>query len=42
MAYPSVADAFSDKAVRRALDLARLELLVDEIDSEDNWPPVGR
>jgi putative ATP-binding cassette transporter len=38
VAYPSVADAFSDKAVRRALDLARLESLVGEIDSEDNWP----
>src|SRR5262249_16760988 len=38
VAYPSVAGAYSDKAVRRALDLARLELFVDEIDNEENWP----
>jgi len=38
VAYPSVAGAYSDKAVRRALELARLASLADEIDSEDNWP----
>ena len=38
VAYPSVATAYTDKAVRRALELARLEPLTCEIDSEDNWP----
>ena len=38
VAYPSVAGAYSDKAVRRALELACLASLADEIDSEDNWP----
>ena len=38
VAYPSVAGAYSDKAVRRALELARLPSLAGEIDSEDNWP----
>jgi putative ATP-binding cassette transporter len=38
VAYPSVADAYSDKAVRDALKLAGLALLAGEIDSEDNWP----
>jgi vitamin B12/bleomycin/antimicrobial peptide transport system ATP-binding/permease protein len=38
VAYPSVADAYSDKAVRDALELARLASLACEIDSEDNWP----
>jgi putative ATP-binding cassette transporter len=38
IAYPSVASAYSDKAVREALDLARLASLTCEIDSEDNWP----
>ena len=38
VAYPSVADAYSDKAVREALELAGLASLACEIDSEDNWP----
>jgi vitamin B12/bleomycin/antimicrobial peptide transport system ATP-binding/permease protein len=38
VAYPSVATAYTDKAVRRALELARLEPLTGEIDIEDNWP----
>jgi len=38
VAYPSVAGAYSDKAVREALELARLAPLACEIDSEDNWP----
>src|SRR5215468_92744 len=38
VAYPSVAGAYSDRAVRRALELARLASLAGEIDSEDNWP----
>jgi putative ATP-binding cassette transporter len=38
VAYPSVADAYSDKAVREALKLARLASLACEIESEDNWP----
>jgi putative ATP-binding cassette transporter len=38
VAYPSVAGAYSDKAVREALELARLASLACEIDSEDNWP----
>jgi putative ATP-binding cassette transporter len=38
VAYPSVAGAYSDKAVREALELARLASLVCEIDSEENWP----
>jgi vitamin B12/bleomycin/antimicrobial peptide transport system ATP-binding/permease protein len=38
VAYPSVAGAYSDKAVREALELARLASLASEIDSEDNWP----
>ena len=38
VAYPSVAGAYSDKAVREALELARLAPLSCEIDSEDNWP----
>ena len=38
MAYPSVAGAYSDKAVREALELARLPSLACGIDSEDNWP----
>jgi vitamin B12/bleomycin/antimicrobial peptide transport system ATP-binding/permease protein len=38
VAYPSVAGAYSDKAVREALELARLAPLSWEIDSEHNWP----
>jgi putative ATP-binding cassette transporter len=38
VAYPSVAGAYPDKAVRDALELARLASLAGEIDSEDNWP----
>jgi vitamin B12/bleomycin/antimicrobial peptide transport system ATP-binding/permease protein len=38
VAYPSVAGAYSDKAVRRALKLARLASLAGEINSEGNWP----
>jgi vitamin B12/bleomycin/antimicrobial peptide transport system ATP-binding/permease protein len=38
VAYPSIPGAYDDQAVCRALELARLELLVDEIDGEDNWP----
>lgn len=38
VAYPSVATAYTDNAVRRALELARLEPLTCEIDSVDNWP----
>jgi putative ATP-binding cassette transporter len=38
IAYPSVASAYSDKAVREALGLARLAALACEVDSEDNWP----
>jgi vitamin B12/bleomycin/antimicrobial peptide transport system ATP-binding/permease protein len=37
VAYPSVEGAYSDQAVRQALELARLAPLVSEIDSEDNW-----
>ena len=37
VAYPSVEGAYSDQAVRQALELARLSPLVSEIDSEDNW-----
>jgi len=36
--YPSVAEAHSDEAVRRALELALLASLAGEIDGEDNWP----
>ena len=36
--YPSLAEAYADEAVRRALELARLGPLAGEIDSEDNWP----
>jgi putative ATP-binding cassette transporter len=36
--YPSVAGAYSDNAVRQALELARLASLACEIDREDNWP----
>jgi vitamin B12/bleomycin/antimicrobial peptide transport system ATP-binding/permease protein len=36
--YPSVAEAYSDGAVCRALELARLASLSGEIDSEDIWP----
>jgi putative ATP-binding cassette transporter len=38
VAYPSVVSAYSDKAVREALELARLAPLACEIDSEYNWP----
>jgi putative ATP-binding cassette transporter len=38
VAYPSVAGAYGNKAVREALELARLAPLACEIDSEDNWP----
>ncbi len=38
VAYPSVPGAYSDKAVREALELARLAPLAYEIDSADNWP----
>ena len=38
VAYPSVAGAYGDKAVREALELAHLAPLACEIDSEDNWP----
>jgi putative ATP-binding cassette transporter len=38
VAYPSVVGAYTDKAVREALELARLAPLACEIDSEDNWP----
>jgi putative ATP-binding cassette transporter len=38
VAYPAIAGAYSDKAVREALELARLTPLFCEIDSEDNWP----
>jgi putative ATP-binding cassette transporter len=38
VAYPSVVGAYSDEAVREALELARLASLAYEIDSEDNWP----
>ena len=38
VAYPSVVGAYSDKAVREALELARLAPLACEIDSEYNWP----
>jgi putative ATP-binding cassette transporter len=38
VAYPSIPAAYDDQAVCRALELAHLELLVGEIDSEDNWP----
>jgi putative ATP-binding cassette transporter len=38
VAYPSVAGAYSDKAVREALELARLAPLSCEIDSEHDWP----
>jgi putative ATP-binding cassette transporter len=37
VAYPSIEGAYSDRAVRQALELARLAPLVLEIDSEDNW-----
>ena len=38
VAYPSVAGAYSDKAVREVLELARLAPLSCEIDSEHDWP----
>ena len=37
VAYPSTPGAHDDRAVREALELARLALLVCETDSEDNW-----
>jgi vitamin B12/bleomycin/antimicrobial peptide transport system ATP-binding/permease protein len=37
VAYPSIESAYSDQAMRKALELARLGPLVSEIDSEDNW-----
>jgi putative ATP-binding cassette transporter len=37
VAYPSTPGAYDNQAVRQALELARLELLVCEIDREDNW-----
>jgi vitamin B12/bleomycin/antimicrobial peptide transport system ATP-binding/permease protein len=37
VAYPSVEGAYSDEAIRQALELARLAPLALEIDSEDNW-----
>jgi putative ATP-binding cassette transporter len=36
--YPSIAEAYGDKAVRAALELVRLASLACEIDSEENWP----
>jgi putative ATP-binding cassette transporter len=36
--YPSVAGAYSNSAMREALELARLGSLAREIDREDNWP----
>jgi putative ATP-binding cassette transporter len=36
--YPSVLGEYSDKAVREALELARLASLACEIDCDDNWP----
>ena len=38
VAYPSVPGDYSDKAVREALELARLASLTCEIDCDDNWP----
>jgi vitamin B12/bleomycin/antimicrobial peptide transport system ATP-binding/permease protein len=38
VAYPSGAEAYSDKAVRHALELACLASLVCEVHSEDTWP----
>ena len=38
VAYPSIAEAYHDEAVREALELARLGSLAGEIDGEDNWP----
>jgi vitamin B12/bleomycin/antimicrobial peptide transport system ATP-binding/permease protein len=38
VAYPSVAGAYDDEALRHALELARLASLACEIDGEDNWP----
>ena len=38
VAYPAVAGAYSDKAVREVLELARLAPLSCEIDSEHDWP----
>jgi putative ATP-binding cassette transporter len=38
VAYPSVAGAYSDKAVSEALELAGLASLACEIGSEENWP----
>jgi vitamin B12/bleomycin/antimicrobial peptide transport system ATP-binding/permease protein len=38
VAYPSIAEAYHDEAVREALEFARLGSLACEIDSEDNWP----
>ena len=37
MTYPSVADAYGDEDVRKALMLAQLASLAGEIDSEDLW-----
>ncbi len=37
MAYPSVAGAYGDKAVREALELVRLASLACGIANEDNW-----
>ena len=38
VAYPSIAEAYDNKAVRQALELAHLASLAGEIDREDNWP----
>jgi vitamin B12/bleomycin/antimicrobial peptide transport system ATP-binding/permease protein len=38
VSYPSVAGAYGDKAVREALELARLASLACEIDNENSWP----
>jgi len=38
VAYPSIAEAYHDKAVREALEFAHLGSLACEIDSENNWP----
>jgi len=38
IAYPSIAEAYGDQAVREVLGLTHLAALADEIGSEDNWP----
>ena len=38
VAYPSIAAAYSDRIVCRALELARLASFAGEIENEDNWP----